>query len=259
MTPEERDIIGQFVARVGGGANGPALPPVDPEADHLLADLFTRYPEARYRITQTAFVHEAALSEAQNRLQRLETEVEQLRQMVAQQSQTPRQGGFLSGIFGGGPRPVAPAYAPVQAPMPQTGYPPSYQPGMFAPGNSGFFGSALKTAAAVAGGVLAVDAISSLFGGHSGFGGGMGGGMGGGFGSPWGGGIGGQGDPWSNPGVGADPSGGDAAWGAAGNSDAGFDNGGSDAGGGGDDWGGGDSGGGDGGGDWGGGGDSSFS
>jgi hypothetical protein len=46
---------------------------------------------------------------------------------------------------------------------------------MFGRGGSGFLGSALTTAAGVAGGVLAADAISSMFAGHS-YGGGFGGG-----------------------------------------------------------------------------------
>jgi hypothetical protein len=85
MTPEERDIIGRFIARVGGGAQQgggfggsvpattqPALPPIDPEADRFIADQFATYREAPYRVTQMAFVQEAALAEAQNRIKRLE-------------------------------------------------------------------------------------------------------------------------------------------------------------------------------------------
>ncbi|MBV8397827.1 MAG: DUF2076 family protein, partial [Acetobacteraceae bacterium] len=76
MTNEERDLITQFIGRVGGaqaqgGLSGSvpatgqrALPPVDPEADRLIRDLFQRYPEASYRITQLAFVQEHALNEA---------------------------------------------------------------------------------------------------------------------------------------------------------------------------------------------------
>ena len=53
------------------------LPPIDPEADRLIADLFARNPEARYRITQMAFVQEHALVEAQNRIHRLQWELQQ--------------------------------------------------------------------------------------------------------------------------------------------------------------------------------------
>jgi hypothetical protein len=59
MTNEERDIISQFVSRVGGqpvqqasgfGGSVPAtipaqnLPPVDPEADRFIADQFAQHP-----------------------------------------------------------------------------------------------------------------------------------------------------------------------------------------------------------------------
>jgi len=166
MTNEERDIISQFIARVSGaqvpaqpafGGSVPAtttppLPPVDPEADRLIADMFNRYPGARYRITQLAFVQEHALAEAQNRIQRLEWEVQQAQQAAQQAQQRGASGGgFFSGLFGGGSRSAPPpggqqggpgpawnqgapqpGYAPgyQQAPPPPQ-YAPSYQPGMF--------------------------------------------------------------------------------------------------------------------------------
>ncbi|MBX9701626.1 MAG: DUF2076 domain-containing protein, partial [Acetobacteraceae bacterium] len=68
MTDDERRIITEFVQRVAGASAAPApassgpwgnrgsvpasqppLPPVDREADALIADLFSRHPEARYR------------------------------------------------------------------------------------------------------------------------------------------------------------------------------------------------------------------
>ncbi len=90
MTNEERDIISQFIARVGGAqaqssfsagsvpaTQAPALPPIDQDADQFIAQNFQRYPEARYRITQLAFVQDHALVEAQNRIKRLEWELQQ--------------------------------------------------------------------------------------------------------------------------------------------------------------------------------------
>ena len=220
MTPDERDIIGQFVTRVSGAqgagfaggsvpATRPALPPVDPEADRFLSELFTRFPEARYRITQTAFVHEAALAEAQTRIQALQAELAQLRQALNTQAAQPRSGGFFGGLFGGGQRPPAPGYPQAYPPQAYpTAYPPSYQPGMFS-GGSGFLGSALTTAAGVAGGVLAADAISSMFHHNTGFGGGLPGA------SPWGGGTtinetvynnnNAPADPWAGAGTSGDP------------------------------------------------------
>ncbi len=125
MTDEERRIITGYVERVSGAAPQPAatspgfgggpwggrsvpstqaapnLPPVDPEADRLIADLFSRYPEARYRLTQTAFVQEAALVQAQNRIQELEYDLEATRR---QADAAPQRGGLFGGMFGGGGR-----------------------------------------------------------------------------------------------------------------------------------------------------------
>ncbi|MFZ4408905.1 MAG: DUF2076 domain-containing protein [Paracraurococcus sp.] len=213
MNDEERRIITQYVERVAGAAAAPAaspwggmgggsvpstqarppLPPLDREADALITDLFNRHPEARYRITQTAFVQEAALVEAQNRIRQLEWEVENARNQAqgAQQS----RGGLFGGMFGGG------GGRPAQmAPPPQPVYPPGYNPGMFQQGRggSGFLGTALTTAAGVAGGLVLGNMLMNAFSGHSGaaqaasFEGGSGFGTGGGFGqeavptaSPW--------------------------------------------------------------------------
>jgi hypothetical protein len=210
MTNEEHDIIAQFVSRVSGsqaparpsyGGSVPAtatppLPPVDPEADRLIGELFNRNPDARYRMTQLAFVQEHALAEAQNRIQRLEWELQQAGQQ-AQQQQRGAGGGFFSGLFGGGsrsappPQPGSPAwnqgaqpgygagYQQSAPPPPQ--YAPSYQPGMFQRSGSGFLGSALTTAAGVAGGVIAGNALMNLFSGSHSLGG-----FTPGAGSPWG-------------------------------------------------------------------------
>jgi hypothetical protein len=221
MTNEERDIISQFIARVGGAApqsgfstgsvpaTQQALPPIDRDADAFIGQAFTQYPEARYRITQLAFVQEHALVEAQNRIKRLEWELQQAAQAVQQARASAQQGGgapsgggggFFSGLFGGGarqqqagPPPGAgpwnqggqpqQGYYPQSAPPPPQ-YPPNYQQGVFQrQGGSGFLGSALTTAAGVAGGVVAGNALMSLFSPHqSGFGAG---GFGGAAASPW--------------------------------------------------------------------------
>ncbi len=219
MTNEERNIIQDFITRVSGGAPAPTqpgsvpatvapLPPMDREADQLIGQLFTQYPEAKYRLTQTAFVQEHALAAAQSRIQQLEWQVNQAKQAMTQAQQAaPQTGGFFSSLFGGG-RPAqgqAPQAPPVwnqgapQGPPPQYQNQPQYgapppqyqQPGMFQRQGSGFLGSALTTAAGVAGGMVAGNALMGLFsGGHSGLGGGMGGGMlggaaGGAAASPW--------------------------------------------------------------------------
>ncbi len=188
MTNEERDLITRFIERVGGaqaggfapatGQGGTPLPPVDREADALIADLFARYPEARYRITQTAFVQEHALVAAQNRIQRLEWELQQARQQAqaapqpqaaspwGQPAQPQESRGFFGGLFGGGSRqapPPPPQYAQPQYAPPPPQYAPGYSPGMFQQRGPGFLGSALTTAAGVAGGMVAGNALMNLF------------------------------------------------------------------------------------------------
>ncbi|WP_421991535.1 DUF2076 domain-containing protein [Roseococcus sp.] len=175
MTDEERRIISEYVTRVAGASRpapvsaspwggrvpqtGPQqapLPPVEAEADALIGDLFSRYPEARFRITQTAFVQEHALVAAQNRIQELEWELEnQTRQAQASQSR---------GLFGlGGSRP-----APMP-PRPQPQYPDNYNPqAIQGRQGSGFLGTALTTAAGVAGGMVVGNMLMNAFSGSHG-------------------------------------------------------------------------------------------
>jgi hypothetical protein len=222
MTDEERRIISDYVARVSGASTGaapaagnpwggsvpatqarPPLPPVDPEADALIAQLLQQYPEARYRLTQTAFVQEAALVEAQNRIRQLEWERDQARSQAqqVQAAPAPRQGGgFLGGLFGGGQQRPAPGGMPPggpqqgYTPQPQPQYPPGYNPQAFQqPQQQGpsFLGGALRTAAGVAGGMVVGNMLMNAFSHHGqdasaaaagGFGGGHAASPGG---SPW--------------------------------------------------------------------------
>ncbi|MES2712283.1 MAG: DUF2076 family protein [Pseudomonadota bacterium] len=179
MTDEERRIIQSFIERIAGVAQAapsrspwgasvpqtgqaPNLPPVDPEADRFIADLFARLPEARYRLTQSAFVQEAALIEANNRIQRLEWEVENARRQ-GQASAQPR--GVFGGMFGGGRPQTAP-----MPPPPQPQYPPGYNPQALQQGRGGmgFLGTAVAGAAGVAGGLVLGNMLMNSFGGHGG-------------------------------------------------------------------------------------------
>jgi hypothetical protein len=86
-------------------------------------------------------------------LESLQAKVEQLERDLAER---PAGGGsFLSGLFGGGakhtPAEQQPSVAGTQAVSP------------FQQSSGGFLGSALQTAAAVAGGLLIGNAISGLF------------------------------------------------------------------------------------------------
>lgn len=246
MTDDERRIITEYVQRVSGALAGtpaptspwggmggrgsvppsqPPLPPVDREADALIADLFNRYPEARYRITQTAFVQEHALVQAQNRIQELEWQLENSHRQAeaAQQSR--------GGMFGGG----APRQAPM-APRPQPIAPPGgYNPAMMQPqaGGGGFLRTAAMTAAGVAGGLVLGNMLMGAFSGggaaHAATGSGD-------FGQEA---VPTSASPWSDPGAaaqeqgwGSQTGGGQDAWGAQDDASAGDAGGYDDAGGG---------------------------
>jgi uncharacterized protein len=161
MTEEERRIITGFVERVANGAPGPsspwgaaparaALPPVDPQADALIADLLAKHPEARFRLTQMAFAQEALIVEMQNRMAQLEWEAEN----NSRQAQAAQSRGFLG--FGGS-RPAA------MPPRPQPMVPPGHNPAVFQQNRgSGFLGTAMMTMAGVAGGILLGNAIMGM-------------------------------------------------------------------------------------------------
>jgi hypothetical protein len=97
--------------------------------------------------------------QAQNRIQELEWQVEnaQRQGQAAQQN----RGGLFGGMFGGGNNnrvaPMPPPPQPIQPPM-------GYSPGMMqGRGGSGFLGSALTTAAGVAGGMVLGNALMGMF------------------------------------------------------------------------------------------------
>ncbi len=231
MTNEERDLIARYIARVAGAQQGgftagsvpqsaQQLPPIDRDADAFIAQQFQQHPDARYRITQTALVQEGALAESQNQIRRLQWELQQAQQAMQQQGGGQQKGGFLSSIFGGGSsqpqrgmgqQGYGGGFQPTSAP-PQPQYPPNYQPGMFQRGGgSGFLGSALTTAAGVAGGMVVGNALMGAFSGNH-----EGGGLFGGGGTH----TADSGSPWDGAGVSpvSDPSAGFAG-GAAGGAD----------------------------------------
>jgi len=170
MNENEHRLITAFVQRVAGVPQGSsawlgqsvqpdpsvALPPVDREADALLGDLMARNPEARYRITQTAFVQEHALSEANNRIQQLEWKLEAARR-EGQVQQSRR--GMLGGLFGGqSPEPMPPPPQSTHAP----GYQEVQQQGR---AGSGFIGTAMAAVTGVAGGMVLGNVLGSALGG----------------------------------------------------------------------------------------------
>ncbi|MFC4174080.1 DUF2076 domain-containing protein [Microvirga sp. GCM10011540] len=178
MNDQEREVISDIFRRLEQVANQPR----DPEAERLIADKLRQQPYAPYAMAQTIFVQEQALGN-------LQAENEQLRAELDQARRQPQQGGFLSGLFGGGSRPQEPTYrhppgqaSPWGAPQPQHMQQPyggpqggmmsSGRPGPWGGGmmqqrsGGGFLQGALSTAAGVAGGMMIANALSHAFGGN---------------------------------------------------------------------------------------------
>jgi hypothetical protein len=180
MTPQERDLITQLLARLkqAGGQ------PKDVEADQLIRQALVEQPDAPYYLAQTVLIQDMALGTAQNRIAELE------RQLAAAKPAQPTS--FLGGLFGHGaasaPAASPPAAGPWSRPAPGPQAQPQYQqpqyqqpayqpqPGMAGPwggqpmmgGGSGFLRQAAATAAGVAGGALLFEGIQSMFGQHAG-------------------------------------------------------------------------------------------
>ncbi|MBL0404855.1 DUF2076 domain-containing protein [Microvirga aerilata] len=182
MNDQERQIISDIFRRLEQVAHQPR----DPETERFIADKLRQQPYAPYAMAQAVYVQEQALAN-------LQAENERLRSELDQASRRPQAGGFLSSIFGGGSRPPEPAYnAPPARQASPWGSPHQHHPsqphygspqgGMMggAPGGpwggggmmqrgggSGFLGTALSTAAGVAGGMMIANALTSAFDGNN--------------------------------------------------------------------------------------------
>lgn len=179
MTPSEQQLISGLFDRMRGFGS----PEKDPEAEALINKAVQQIPDAPYMLVQSVLVQEHALQQADQRIRELESRVNELE---AQAEEAPaQQGGFLGGLFGGGPRPAPPSQrmsgsvpsaggrlgsgasgrsGPIGAPgRGPFGQQPQAAPG----GGGGFLQSAMATAAGVAGGMLLANSISSMLGGGS--------------------------------------------------------------------------------------------
>ena len=221
MTPQERQLLGGLFQRVASTASNSR----DAEAEAFINDAVRMQPHAPYALAQTVLVQQQALEAAAKRIQELEEQGQGQNPPQQEGSFLGNLGRSLFGGGQSAPPPRssydASAYAKqpgAPPPPPQSpsysgqsayGAPPSYgaqqpyppqqnygpAPGAGGPwggqapagGGGGFLQSAATTAAGVAGGVLAADALRGLFGGHGGFGFGGGSGLGGGFGQVGGG------------------------------------------------------------------------
>ena len=189
-SPEERTLISNLFDRINQAASAPR----EPEAEALIADAVKRAPHAPYVMAQAVIVQEEGLKAASKRIEELEAKLRELESRAQPAQSTSFLGGVAANLFGGGrsasgipsvsaqsqpqaqaaPQPGSvwnrgPATAS-PAPMPQQ---PAYAPqpmaapaGGFGGGGSSFLGSALATAAGVAGGALLYDGLKSAFGSH---------------------------------------------------------------------------------------------
>jgi hypothetical protein len=189
MSPEERQLITGLFDRINQAASAPR----EPEAEALIAEGVKRAPHAPYVMAQAVIVQEEGLKAASKRIEELEAKLRELESKSQPAQSTSFLGGVASNLFGGGrspsgipsvspqaqtpPQPTsvwnraAPSAPPqpYQQAAPQAGFggqPMAAPPSAFGGGGSSFLGSALATAAGVAGGALLYDGLKSAFGGH---------------------------------------------------------------------------------------------
>lgn len=195
MTPDERQLISDLFDRMRQQGRVEK----DRDAERLISDSVRQNPDAGYLLVQSVLAQEHYLQQAGSRIEELEGRMRDLEDEIARLQQQPQKSGgsFLGGLFGGGRQ--------EPAPVPRSGSVPSFgsgrsaasasygqpgspwgrqqpQQGGYAPQGGGFgqqpmaqppargggfMASALTTAAGVAGGMLAANAISGMLKGDS--------------------------------------------------------------------------------------------
>jgi hypothetical protein len=191
MSPEERRMLTDLFDRVRNASATQR----DRDAEDLIAQKLREQPYAAYYLAQAVIIQDQALQATTQRLQELEDEVHRLEADAgANRNQSGGFLGSLGSIFGGSQPSVStpsrntyaqregrlyddyartgryrdPEPEPAPSPWGRDASPsPWAQPtGMSSSG--GFLRGALTTAAGVAGGVLAADAIRDMFSSHVG-------------------------------------------------------------------------------------------
>jgi hypothetical protein len=182
MTPEERQLITDLFGRMRGFA----LTGKDGEAETLIKQQVGSLPDAPYMLVQSVLVQEHALQQADSRIKALEEQVRALQEVQQQAQAAPGAGSFLGGLFGSraAPEPDRQPERGVSVPAVGARATPSVYggqsawaapqagthngapgaPPQAAPAGGGFLRSAMATAAGVAGGMLAANAIGSWLG-----------------------------------------------------------------------------------------------
>jgi uncharacterized protein len=190
MTPEERQMIANVFDRMRAVGRFEK----DRDAETFINQSVRQIPDSAYLLIQSVLVQEQALAGADERIRMLEDQVASLEAARAPAAQA-SSGGFLGGLFGGS-KPAAsvpvtgrqsPSFGGGSAsPSPwgssagnaapgnaggfqQQAQQPQYQqqPAAAAPAGGGFMKQAMTTAAGVAGGMLAANAIGNMMRGGS--------------------------------------------------------------------------------------------
>jgi uncharacterized protein len=190
MTPEERQMIANVFDRMRAVGRFEK----DRDAETFINQSVRQIPDSAYLLIQSVLVQEQALAGADERIRMLEDQVASLEAARAPAAQA-SSGGFLGGLFGGS-KPAAsvpvtgrqsPSFgggtassspwgnaAGNAAPGNAGGYQQQAQPqfqqqsaATAAPAGGGFMKQAMTTAAGVAGGMLAANAIGNMMRGGS--------------------------------------------------------------------------------------------
>ncbi len=188
MTPDERQLISGLFDRMRQTGSADK----DREAESLINQAVRQTPDAAYMLVQSVLAQEHYLQQAGARIEDLDGRVRELEDQLQSQSQKASGGSFLGGLFGGSkPQPSAqpraassvPSFGGGRSSPGQSGSPwgqqPQQQQGGYnqggygqqpmqqAPAGGGFMRSALTTAAGVAGGMMAANALQGMLGGGS--------------------------------------------------------------------------------------------
>lgn len=144
MTSEERKLLVDFLQQLEQ-VRGLAK---DPEAEMLIGQTLRKQPDAAYLLVQKALLQGRALEAAQTRIAELEARQNQGRgqSFLGSDPWATRTMGPAMPFGGGSAFPAAPASS----------------------GMGGFLGTALATAAGIAGGAFLVQGIENLLGHHDG-------------------------------------------------------------------------------------------
>jgi len=150
MDSQEQRLIEDLFARLKSASSAPK----DRDAEQLIRDLLSRFPDAPYYLTQSVLVQQQALDRADARISELEASTQDMR--------SSEQRGPTSFLGGSSVPQTGRRYADTRSePARPTDSPWAPQPSR----GGSFLGSALSTATGVAGGMFLADSIRNLFGG----------------------------------------------------------------------------------------------